>query len=101
MRHKRFDLSGRGVDLRNLPKLLGVSANVLGAWSASHSRPGFLDDISGNNRHLTAGGTTPVITNSAILGVDGNPIQTYNYGGAGYHSLAYNPNCFDTGHTIF
>jgi len=101
MRHKRWDLSGRGVDLRNLPKLLGVSANVLGAWSASHSRPGFLDDISGNNRHLTAGGTTPVITNSAILGVDGNPVQTYNYGGAGYHSLAYNPNCFDTGHTIF
>ena len=102
MRHKRFDLSGRGVDLRNLPKLLGVSANVLGAWSAGHSRVGYLDDISGNGRHLAAGGTTPSITNSNILGVDGNPIRAHNFGGAGYFSLAHDPwmNVFDGDYTV-
>lgn len=102
MRHKRFDLSARGVDLRNLPKLLGVSSNVLGAWSASHSRPGYLDDISGNNRHLAAGGTTPTIVNSSILGVDGNPIQSHNFGGAGAFSLAHDSwmNVFDDSYTV-
>lgn len=97
MRHKMFDLSARGCDLRNLPKLLGVSANVLGAWSASHSRPGYLDDISGNNRHLAAGGTTPTIVNSSILGQDGNPIQAHNLGGTGRFALGHDPwmNVFD------
>ena len=88
-RTKVFDLSCRGIDVYNIPKLLGVdAANVLAEWYPDPRGAGSFYDISGNGRHLAATGAPPVVR-STIVGQDGNLLTAFSYDGAStLHSLA-------------
>ena len=82
-----------------IPNRLGISsANVMLETYAGYSSNGDLLDISGSGRDLADSGTTPLIVNSSLLGVDGNPLLAFSYDGiSGCHSIAHSAwmNIFD------
>lgn len=72
-----------------IPKLLGVDpSNVVGEWYAGWSSAGDLLDLSGHGRDL-ADTHAPTITQSSLVGPDGNQLQAFSFDGANdFFSLA-------------
>lgn len=94
-RTKVFDAPFSGINLERLTDILGVAkTNVLGEWYADPRGAGSFYDMSGNARHLTASSAV-TLGRSTIVGHDGNLLNAFEYSGSNYHSLAYDPNCFD------